>query len=579
MDRTVPRLMNDNINLYLRTYYSLLRSSREVAVKSLTEVHKRMHSALHVTANTSELDIDAFIYATLRLPDCIDRVNLVIMGQSAHVFAQHGFSDVESWQSVTAPARRRPSFFDGQHTIAVYIASRSDIDDLIPTLTAYQIERQKLYQALNRQDVVQKLNDILVNQDGNPSDQDLEQLSELSKIPLNQWSKIREIWGEKTIRRLLTIVQESNEIAVRLLAGSTIDYGRAIRHWWHSVEEQIPWDRYGERPTYFISSNSHTLANLLSDYALSIEEELLAFLGDNQMSDLLQEYSTVSQDDSVGKENLLYYMLKKYEQAFPEVIEHRITYERQHGIYRVVVEHTFNIEVQIIAIDGLDFQKIDKRLNILGLDDLKNTSSLIINIDYPLGMAASLVLEEIVHNLHEIRGVFSIGKAATLNGGVGDVMIPSVVHDEHSLNTYLFDNCFTADDVVPFLQYGSVMDNQKAITVLGTFLQNEDYMSVFYQEGYTDMEMEGGPYLSCIYEMVRPKRHPQNEIVNLYNIPFLVGFLHYASDTPFSKGTNLGSASLSYHGMDATYAVMIATLRKIFANEMNTISQQVAGWR
>ena len=118
-------------------------------------------------------------------------------------------------------------------------------------------------------------------------------------------------------------------------------------------------------------------------------------------------------------------------------------------------------------------------------------------------------------------------------------MIPNVVHDEQSENTYLFDNCFNAFDVAPYLVYGTVMDNQKGISALGTFLQNESYMDVFYQEGYTIIEMEAGPYLSSIYEMTRPQRFPRNELVNLYSAPFPIGVLHYASDTPYSKGKNL----------------------------------------
>ena len=151
-------------------------------------------------------------------------------------------------------------------------------------------------------------------------------------------------------------------------------------------------------------------------------------------------------------------------------------------------------------------------------------------------------------------------------------MIPSVVHDEQSLNTFLFDNCFTADDVAPHLAYGTVMDNQKAITVLGTFLQNRDYMSVFYHEGYTDMEMEAGPFLSSIYELIRPQRHPHNEMVNLTRSPFPIGILHYASDTPLSKGKNLGSQNLSYFGMDPTYASMVAVMRQILGAEIAHLS-------
>ncbi len=82
------------------------------------------------------------------------------------------------------------------------------------------------------------------------------------------------------------------------------------------------------------------------------------------------------------------------------------------------------------------------------------------------------------------------------------------------------------------------------------------------------MEMEAGPYLSSIYEMVRPKRHPHNEVVDLHSTPFPVGILHYASDTPFSKGKNLGSRNLSYYGMDPTYATMIAILRELLGEEI-----------
>jgi len=54
----------------------------------------------------------------------------------------------------------------------------------------------------------------------------------------------------------------------------------------------------------------------------------------------------------------------------------------------------------------------------------------------------------------------------------------------------------------------------------------------------------------------------------LHGLPFEVGILHYASDTPLSKGRNLGSGSLSYFGMDPTYATAVAVLRRIFKTEL-----------
>ena len=144
MERTVPSTASEEIELYLRTLYSLLRSTADVHIRTLEEVHAGMNSSLHPQARQNIVDISAFIYCQLRLPACLSDVHSVILGQSPIVFAQHGFTDLESWQPVSARARRRRCFFDGKDTLACLIASRSDIDDVVPCLTAYQIEWNKL---------------------------------------------------------------------------------------------------------------------------------------------------------------------------------------------------------------------------------------------------------------------------------------------------------------------------------------------------------------------------------------------------------------------------------------------------
>jgi hypothetical protein len=144
-----------------------------------------------------------------------------------------------------------------------------------------------------------------------------------------------------------------------------------------------------------------------------------------------------------------------------------------------------------------------------------------------------------------------------------------VVHDEHSSNTFLFRNAITAADVQPFMRHGTVLDNQKGLTVRSAFLQNRDYMDVFYREGYTVMEMEAGPYMSAIFEIAAPRRAPKDEIVNLADQqPFELGVIHYASDTPYSRRQSLLSKSLSYFGVESTYGCAIAIARRIFAQEI-----------
>jgi hypothetical protein len=567
MDRTVPSSDTDELALYIRTYYSLLRSTREVELRTLTEAHLRINSALHVNASAPEPDMAAFIYAILRLPTAvISDVRLVIMGQSEAVFAEKGFPNVESWQLVSAPARRRRYFFDGKDTIATYIASRSDIDDLIPILTAYQIEREKFHHLLNRPEALQLLMSF---QKRTPDSTLFDRLGALTGIPADDLLRLYRIWGMSLVENLLDIARKDIDFSVRLLSSSLAEYRRATRRWWQNVAATVPDIPFEDRPVYFISSNTHSLVNLLSGFTRKWEEQLTRYIEDAGDTLLQQEYRDIlASNVPSNRDNFLYYTLKKFEADRPGITADRIAYEREVGITRIPSQHVFDLEVQVIRLSELQPDRLDPRLRFPGVATLANSDALIINIDFPLGMAAYQILSEVARNISSVRGIYIMGKAATLNARIGDIMIPNVVHDEQSLNTYLFDNCFTAADVAPLLTYGTVMDNQKAITVRGTFLQNRNYMSVIYHEGYTDMEMEAGPYLSSIYEMVRPERYPTNEIVNLYGTPFPIGILHYASDTPFSKGKNLGAQNLSYFGVDPTYASAVSILASILTEEI-----------
>ncbi len=148
MERTVPSTASEEVELYLRTYYSLLRSTADVQIRTLEEAHAGMRSSLHLLARESMPDMSAFLYCLLRLPPCIQTVELVVLGQSIEVFSNAGFKDIESWENVSATARRRRCFYNRKDTLACFIASVSDIDDVIPMLTAYQIEWNKLHSLL-----------------------------------------------------------------------------------------------------------------------------------------------------------------------------------------------------------------------------------------------------------------------------------------------------------------------------------------------------------------------------------------------------------------------------------------------
>lgn len=567
MKRTVPTTGSEEIRLYMRTYYSLLRTTDEVQIKTLVETHLGMDSLLHVKARDDAPDVSALVYCSLRLPPCIRQTRLVVMGQSEWVFGQRGYPGIEQWRPVTAAARRRRSFFDDQETLAVYVASLSDIDDLVPILTAFQIEWNKVHARLHDAPALADLEACVAGDQ--PLTEGLRaRLCETLGISTADLRKLQAIWKEDCPALFLDMGHRRKRMAIRLLAGSQVEYRKATQCWWEHIDNSASFD-IGERPIYFISSNTHSVVNMLSGFALRREEELIRFLHEGGDADLQAEYGDIqARQVPSSRENFLYYVLKKYLQTSQgwKAQEEREE-ESLCGIRHIDSHQVFDVTAQLVELSRLRPDWLDPRLCFPGIEHIAQSDAVILNIDYPLGRGAYHILSQVAASVGSFRGVYVLGKAATLNGRIGDVMIPSVVHDEHSRNTYLFNNVFTAAHVRPHLVYGTVLDNQKAITVRGTFLQNQRFMDVFYHEGYTDIEMEAGTYLSAVYEAMRPRRYPTDEIVNLYPIPFDVGIIHYASDMPFSKGQSLGVQHLSYFGMDPTYAATVAILRRILERE------------
>jgi hypothetical protein len=546
-----------------------------VKIETLVESHLGIESSLHINGADYEPDVSALIYSALRLPPCVKDTKTVLIGQTEQSFIEAGYTDIPSWRRVYAPGRRRRIHHDGHDMLVVYIVSRSDIDDLIPILTAYQIEWNKLHQLL-RDSVARQFLDERRGQRERLSDSEIDELASHLKMLPKDLRRLEIVWQDDFVDTMLEVADERRDMGVALISGSLADYRRATASWWSELRRNVM-DAGGpdveKRPLYFVSSNTHSIVNLLTGFARRYEQSLVEYVKKYNYESLLAEYEDIQTQSHKSLENFLYYVLGRFlNDEETNALEELREAEHNVGIYRVPNRHGFEIEAQVIELNELQPEWLDTRLPAnFDLNTILTSDALILNIDYPLGMAAYEILSRITERNSRIHGVYIMGKAATLNGRVGDVMIPNVIHDEHSQNTYLFDNCFHANDVNPYIGFGNVLDNQKAITALGTFLQNSDYMTVFYREGYTDIEMEGGPYLSAVYEAFRPKRHPYNEIVNLYQVPFDIGFLHYASDTPMKKGQNLGAGSLSYTGVEPTYASAIAILRRIFKQEIGRL--------
>lgn len=562
MKREIPVDHNAELDLYTRTYYSLLRSTGDVEVRTFEEAHAYSKSTLHEGALNPVPDLAAFAYAAGRLPESIVQTERLILGQSHELFEAAGY-DVRKWRVERTRGRRRPLRFDGRATLAVFIASASDIDDLVPIVTAYQIEWNKMHACLQ---------DAPAGAVPKPAE-----LARLLGIAAEDVPRLAAAFGSKKAfeHGIREIIARPLRLKLRMLSASYSQYQRAAQRWWSGVEPTYIRKAPPRRPpVYFISSNTHAIANLLGGYTRAHLGPISSWVKKEDHEGLGAELkSAEAAKDEAKRLSILYYCLRGYIHAKNDRMQEVRDFEAKGGLLHLSEPGHIDVDAQIFEIKKMDHAHIDPRLDVRGLDKLKKSDAVIINIDYPLGMAAYHLLSRVGQGVGEIRGIHVMGKAATLNGRVGDVMISGTVFDEHSRNTFLFKNAFGARDVMPYLVHGSVFDSQRALTVRSAFLQNKEYMSGFYQEGYTVLEMEAGPFLSAVYELVNPTRVPYGEIIHLTpSTPFDVGILHYASDTPYSRRQSLLSKSLSYFGVDSTYACAIAIVRRIFAREVQVQS-------
>jgi hypothetical protein len=561
------------VDLYVRTYTTLLQSSGAISIASLEPAHITASASLHAGALEPEPDLNAFIYSVQRLPASIVDVRSIVLGQQQQAFTNAGYRNLSDWRVQSAPGRRRRWLFDGVETLAAYIASASDLDDLIPTIVAYQIEWNKMHRIIRDDDRLGSLLEA-AGDDGAPlTIDDINEIGDRLLLAPSDWQRLQSVWGVAVWRNLSLVMDSKKRYELMMLSGSYVGYTRATRQWWTPVSHLLAEMELDHRPIYFVSSNMHSFANLLSGTAARREAELKAFIRQLRNVELATELEKIESGETQSSlDNLLYFAARPYF-ALPENAkdrERRAQEELACGIYHIEPKSAVDVGVQVIDLGKTDPAAFDTRL-FSDEDELLEptaTDAIIINVNYPLGFAAYHLLAQVAMATEQLRGIYILGKAATLNGRIGDVMLANVVFDEHSGNTYWFDNCFSYDDLAPFLIFGAALDNQKAVTVKGTYLQNQGYLDFYYRENFTVVEMEAGPYLSAIYEDSRLERHPSEQAINLRGAighDIDLGIIHYASDTPYTRAQTLGARGMSFYGMDSTYASTIAILRRIFA--------------
>src|SRR5690606_39882 len=174
---------------------------------------------------------------------------------------------------------------------------------------------------------------------------------------------------------------------------------------------------------------------------------------------------------------------------------------------------------------------------ISGIKDLDpEEKPVIIVMDYAFGEQAYETMDELLrpfedeHKKEHLLDVVSIsimGKAGILEGGKGDIMIPTAHVFEGTADNYPFKNemnpsLFEKDDVNVF--------SGTMISVLGTSLQNKDVLMFFLRSTWNviGLEMEGAHYQKAIQAASKIRRSIREDVKLRY--------AYYASDNPLETG-------------------------------------------
>lgn len=218
-----------------------------------------------------------------------------------------------------------------------------------------------------------------------------------------------------------------------------------------------------------------------------------------------------------------------------------------------------NIDVQIF-----DTAKIKNNPYTTGLKEIEDHKKpVIVVMDYAFGEQAYETMDELLkpyidfnrkQYLLNVASVSIMGKAGILEGGKGDIMIPSAHVFEGTADNYPFKNqmdksMFKNDDVNVFA--GTM------ISVLGTSLQNRDVLKFFHNSTWNviGLEMEGAHYQKAIQSASKIRRSISPRVK--------VRYAYYASDNPLETGSTLASGGLGTTGVKPTYLITEKMLKQI----------------
>lgn len=550
----IERLYIEMRHLFNTGTYRRLGYRGEVLSEALLTLNPEIYGSV---GDPNRVELAGLVYVIDRQPKGIEEC-LYVKLISEEGYKASGFE-------VLVPAARRRNCYriDEDHMFIEVTRGRSEIYDILTHLTFLYMEAAKIKRnAMMDEDTPSmewQFLERMVEQDEELDEQQLEiAFTHLSTILGRSYEETKSAFQRLASRPdknngLFRVVYHlgknsfkeelpgpCREISFSPTLRERIGHHIYGERWASRIKDLLFEKDLLERPLHIISANLHSVMNALYAYPV------------------LKGNGKTTQGQTIEQ------LAMRLSQ--PDASTHRKkvrSYAVTHGMYEVEDPSGTNITVQVFDTAQLDPEVLAPELSV-DVARCREEKAVIVVMDYAFGEQAFETMDELLKSYTrdgktyymQVRSISVMGKAGILEGGKGDIMIPSAHVFEGTADNYPLDNALNVED---FEEADVKVIEGAMITVLGTSLQNRDVLSYFKESswGAIGLEMEGAHYQKAIQAAAQIRRTIDADVVLRY--------AYYASDNPLLTGSTLASGSLGLIGVAPTYLITKQILKQILA--------------
>ncbi|MEN8886931.1 MAG: hypothetical protein ABF246_11115, partial [Winogradskyella sp.] len=521
-----------------------------VSGETLREALLLLCPEIYGSIGEEKAELEGLLYVIDRLPQGIEECTFI------NLTSDEGYAN-SHFEPIIPPKRRRNCYRIDKEQMNIEITrGRSEIYDILTHLTFLFVESHKISKRVIIDEEGTTVRDWQKLETAVTSTKKLTQkereiaITHTANILGRTFNELTEAYPkfatESQPERLLHIVYWLGKLAIEETVNNnkrTITFSPVLRErlghhihgeiWADTIKAVLHSNGLLQRPIHIISANMHSVMNSIFTKA--------TLKGTDAKKNMFEVYESLSDSKNKALRN-------KVEKS-----------ALQSGMIYIKDTSGTNIDVQIFDTDKIDFSKTEFKCS----EENKKNKPVIFVMDYAFGEQAYETLDEflkpvIVNNTQvhlDVKSISIMGKAGILEGGKGDVMIPSAHIFEGTADNYPFRNELSKNDLV---DCGVDVFEGTMVTVLGTSLQNKEILKFFKNSTWNviGLEMEGAHYQKAI--------QAASKVRGSINKDVKVRYAYYASDNPLETGGTLASGGLGTSGVRPTYVITKKILEQIF---------------